>query len=64
MLEGFSIAHEIFDQAPLGISNLACCSAARFPVKIATADLIAFSGPQRIGLPVLTAAQNSATSFL
>jgi len=31
---------------------------------MAIADFIAFSGPQRIGLPVRTAAQNSAISFL
>jgi len=39
-------------------------SAERFAVRIATAVLIAFSGPHLTGVPVLTAEQNSAISFL
>ncbi len=45
------------------IANLACFSAELFPVKIATAEVIALSPPQRTGLPVLIAEQNSAISF-
>src|SRR5262245_48230000 len=50
-------------QAPVN-SNRTCFSADRLAVKTATADFMAFSGPPRIALPVLTAAQNSAISFL
>jgi hypothetical protein len=32
-------------------------------IKTATADRLAFSGPQRTGLPVLIAAQNSEISL-
>jgi hypothetical protein len=46
-----------------GISNLVPFSAEALPVRIATADVIAFSPPQRTGLPVRMAEQNSAISF-
>ena len=47
----------------LGISRRDCFSAARFPVKIATAEVMAFSPPHRTGPPVRIAEQNSAISF-
>src|SRR5262249_6826097 len=51
------------DQAPV-TSSRTCFSAERLAARTATADFIAFSPPPRIALPVLTAAQNSAISFL
>ena len=64
-----SPAHHALDfrrsrvQEGQGISSRVCFSAALFPISTATADFIAFSGPQRTGLPVLIAPQNSAISF-
>src|SRR4030095_12668118 len=51
------------DQATV-ISRRTCFSADRLAARTATADFIAFSPPPRTGAPVLTAAQNSASSFL
>ena len=47
----------------LGICSRVCLSAEVFPVRIAIADAFAFSPPQRTGLPVRTAEQNSAISL-
>src|SRR5262245_35237341 len=46
-----------------GSSTRVCFSDERLAIKTATADLIAFSGPQRTGVPVLTDAQNSEISL-
>jgi hypothetical protein len=58
----------VFDPAPfnqaLVISNRTRFSAEALAINTATADFIALSAPPRIAPPVLTAAQNSAISFL
>jgi hypothetical protein len=51
------------DQAPV-ISTRTCFSAEALAARTATADFIALSPPPRMAPPVLTAAQNSAISFL
>jgi hypothetical protein len=48
----------------IAISNRTRFSAEALAASTATADFIALSAPPRIALPVLTAAQNSAISFL
>src|SRR5262245_12442373 len=53
----------VYVLAGLGISNFTPFSAEAFPVSIANAEVIAFSPPQRMGLPVRIAEQNSAISF-